>query len=135
MTLEQLYNYLGSYVRNGYGHLNVGVENSFSEGGDLNSIILSNDGHTLILKESYGPPFIVFGLYDVDAGKPFIAKQATGCEGPGVHAGDYILERDDGNKIMHTICGIPKTARFSGIVAHFGVCMNQEILDDKLTTE
>ena len=28
MELEQLYQYLGSYIRNGYGHLNVAVENS-----------------------------------------------------------------------------------------------------------
>lgn len=117
MELKQLYQYLGSYIRNGYGHLNVAVENAFGEGGDLNSISISNDGKTIYLKESYGPQFFEGGLYDVDAGSFFTAKQATGEEGPGIHAGDHILERDDGNKMMHTIAGIPANARFTGTVA------------------
>ena len=119
MELAQLYQYLGSYIRNGYGHLNVAVENMFGEGGDLNSIIISNDGKTIYLKESHGPQFFEGGLYDVDAGSFFTAKQATGEEGPGVHAGDHILERDEGNKMMHTIAGIPANARFTGTVAYF----------------
>lgn len=127
MNLEQLYKYIGSYIRNGYGHLNVGVENEFGEGGDLNAITLSNDGLTIILKESYGTQFIEGGLYDVDIGNPFIAKRATGCEGPGVRIGDFILERDADNDIRHTICGIPATARFTGKIVPFSVCMNQEI--------
>ena len=121
MTLEQLYHYLGSYVRNGYGFLNVGVENAFGEGGDLNAVILSDDGKSIIFKESYEPQFFEGGLYDADAGSCFIAKRATGGEGPGIHAGDHILERDEGNKMMHTILGIPANARFTGIVAHFSV--------------
>ncbi len=121
MTLEQLYRYLGSYISNGYGHLNVAVENMFGEGGDLNSITISNDGTTMCLKESHGPQFFEGGLYDGDAGSPFIAKLATGGEGPGIHAGDQILERDEGNKMMHTISGIPANARFTGIVAHFSM--------------
>lgn len=61
MELEQLYQYLGSYIRNGYGHLNVAVENAFGEGGDLNSISISNDGKTIYLKESNGPQFLRVG--------------------------------------------------------------------------
>ena len=121
MELEQLYQYLGSYIRNGYGHLNVAVENAFGEGGDLDSITISNDGKTIYLKESHGHQFFEGGLYDVDAGGMFIAKRATGGEGPGIHAGDHILERDEGNKMMHTIAGIPADARFTGIVAHFSM--------------
>lgn len=121
MELEQLYKYLGSYISNGYGHLNVAVENAFGEGGDLNSIKISNDGKTIYLKESHGPQFFEGGLYDVDGGSPFIAKQATGGEGPGIYVGEHILERDEGNKMMHTIGGIPANARFTGIVAHFSI--------------
>lgn len=121
MELEQLYQYLGSYIRNGYGHLNVAVENAFGEGGDLNSITISNDGTTINLKESYEHQFFEGGLYDADAGSLFIAKRATGYEGPGIHAGDHILERDEGNKMMHTIAGIPADARFTGTVAHFSM--------------
>lgn len=126
MELEQLYQYLGSYIRNGYGHLNVAVENAFGEGGDLNSISISNDGKTIYLKESYGPQFFEGGLYDVDAGSFFTAKQATGEEGPGVHAGDHILERDEGNNMMQTIAGIPTNARFTGKVAHFSILTKRE---------
>ena len=121
MELEQLYQYLGSYIRNGYGHLNVAVENAFGEGGDLNSISIANDGKTIYLKESHGPQFFEGGLYEVDAGSFFIAKRATGEEGPGIHVGDPILERDEGNKMMHTIGGIPENARFTGIVVHFSI--------------
>lgn len=121
MELEQLYRYLGSYIRNGYGHLNVAVENAFGEGGDLNSITISNDGKTIYLQESHGSQFFEGGLYDVDAGSSFIAKRATGGEGPGIHVGDPILERDEGNKMMHTIAGIPANARFTGIVAQFSM--------------
>ena len=121
MELEQLYQYLGSYISNGYGHLNVAVENAFGEGGDLNSIIISNDGKTMCLKESYGPQFFEGGPYDVDDDSLFIAKQATGGEGPGIHVGDHILERNEGNKMMHTIGGIPANARFTGIVAHLSI--------------
>ena len=121
MELKQLYQYLGSYINNGYGHLNVAVENAFGEGGDLNSITISNDGKTIYLKESYGHQFFEGGLYDVDAGSMFIAKRATGGEGPGIHAGDHILERDEGNKMMHTIAGIPADVRFTGIVAHLSI--------------
>ena len=121
MTLEQLYHYIESYVRNGYGFLNVGVENAFGEGGDLNAAILSDDGKSIIFKESYEPQFFEGGLYDVDAGSYFIAKRATGGEGPGIHVGDHILEREEGNKMMHTISGIPTNARFTGIVALFNM--------------
>lgn len=121
MDLEKFYRILGSYVRNGYGHLNVAVENAFGEGSDLNAIVLSNDGNTIFLKETFGPQFFEGGLYDLDAKASFIAKRATGEEGPGVHKGDYILERDDGNKMMCTIAGIPENARFTGVVANFNV--------------
>ena len=130
MTLEQLYYCLGSYVRNGYGFLNVGVENAFGEGGDLNAVVLSNDGKSIIFKESFEPQFFEGGLYDVDMKGPFIAKRATGGEGPGIHAGDYILERDEGNKMKHTISGIPATARFTGIVAHFSMLKKEDDLED-----
>ena len=126
MELEQLYQYLGSYISNGYGHLNVTVENAFGEGGDLNSISISNDGKTIYLKESHGPQFFEGGLYDVDEGSLFIAKQATGEEGPGIHVGDHILERDEGNNMKYTIAGIPANARFSGIVAHFSILAKGE---------
>lgn len=129
MELEQLYRYLGSYIRNGYGHLNVAVENMFGEGGDLNSISISNDRKTIYLKESYGPQFFEGGLYDVDADSFFIAKRATGGEGPGIHKGDPILERDEGNKMMHTIAGIPANARFTGTVALFSILENGEAND------
>jgi hypothetical protein len=126
MELKQLYQYLGSYISNGYGHLNVAVENAFGEGGDLNSISISNDGKTIYLKESHSPQFFEGGLYDVDDGSPFIAKQATGREGPGIHVGDHILERDEGNNMKHTIAGIPANARFSGIVALFSILAKGE---------
>ena len=126
MELKELYQYLGSYIRNGYGHLNVAVENAFGEGGDLNSITISNDGKTIYLKESHGPQFFEGGLYDVDAGSFFTAKQATGGEGPGIHTGDHILERDEGNKMMHTIAGIPANARFTGMVALFSLLAKRE---------
>lgn len=129
MKLEELYQYLGSYIRNGYGHLNVAVENAFGEGGNLNSITISNDGKTIYLKESHGPQFFEGGLYDVDAGSFFIAKQATGGEGPGIHMGDHILERDDGNKMMHTIAGIPANARFTGTVALFSILAKRKESD------
>lgn len=126
MELEQLYQYLGSYIRNGYGHLNVAVENAFGEGGDLNSIIISNDGKTIYMKESHSPQFFEGGLYDVDAGGLFTAKQATGEEGPGIHAGDHILERDEGKNMMLAIAGIPSNARFTGTVAHFSILAKSE---------
>lgn len=132
MELEQLYQYLGSYIRNGYGHLNVAVENAFGEGGDLNSISIANDGKTIYLKESHGPQFFEGGLYDVDADSFFIAKRATGEEGPGIHVGDPILERDEGNKMMHTIAGIPENARFTGIVAPFSMLDKGEQKVDSL---
>ena len=131
MTLEQLYHCLGSYVRNGYGFLNVGVENAFGEGGDLNAVVLSSDGKSIIFKESFEPQFFEGGLYDVDLKGPFIARRATGDEGPGTKAGDHILERDDGDKMMHVINGIPENARFTGIVAHFSILKEKEECNDQ----
>lgn len=116
MTLEELYRCLGSYVENGYGKMTVYAENSFGEGGDLNAITLSKDGETIVLREDFGCPFFEGGLYDVDGSVPFTAKRATGDEGPGVRPNQYILEREEGNGLMHTIADIPKTARFTGNV-------------------
>ena len=116
MTLEQLYRYLESYVKNGYGQLTVYAENGFGEGGELNAITLSKDGETIVLREDFGAPFFEGGLYDVDGKSPFIAKRAKGDEGPGVRPNQYILEREEGNGVMHTIAGIPKNARFTGNV-------------------
>ncbi len=116
MTLEQLYRYLGSYVENGYGQLTVYAENPFGEGGELNAVTLSKDLKTIFLKEAFGAPFFEGGLYEVDGNSSFIAKRATGDEGPGVRPNQYILEREQGNGMMHTIAGIPKNARFTGTV-------------------
>lgn len=116
MTLEQLYRYLGSYVENGYGKLTVCAENAFGEGGELNAITLSKDGETIVLREDFGVPFFEGGLYEVDGDSSFIAKRATGDEGPGVRSNQYILEREEGNGVIHTIAGIPKNARFTGTV-------------------
>lgn len=115
MTLEELYRCLRSYVENGYGQLTVYAENAFGEGGELNAIALSNDRKSIVLKEDFGVPFVEGGLYEVD-GNSFIAKRATGDEGPGVRPNQYILEREEGNGVMHTIAGIPKNARFTGTV-------------------
>ena len=116
MTLEELYRYLGSYVENGYGKLTVYVENGFGEGGELNAITLSKDGETIVLRENFGVPFFEGGLYEVDGDSSFIAKRATGDEGPGVRPNQYILEREEGNGVIQTIAGIPKNARFTGTV-------------------
>lgn len=116
MTLEQLYRYLGSYVENGYGKLTVFAENGFGEGGELSTITLSKDGETIVLREDFGGQFFEGGLYEVDGKAPFIAKKATGDEGPGVRPNQYILERDDGNGIMHVIANIPQNAPFTGTV-------------------
>lgn len=116
MTLEELYRCLGSYVENGYGKLTVCVENGFGEGGELNVITLLKDGETIVLREDFGGSFFEGGLYDVDGKSPFIAKRAKGDEGPGVRPNQYILEREEGNGVMHTIAGIPKNARFTGKV-------------------
>lgn len=131
MKLKQLYDYLGSYVNNGYGELDVSVENVFGEGGDLNAITLSNDMTTIVLKESYEGLFFEGGLYEMDAQQPFVARIATGEEGPGVKPGSYILERSEGNNMMHTIACIPKNSRFTGQVvplANFADAI--EIADD-----
>lgn len=116
MTLEQLYRYLESYVKNGYGQLTVYAENGFGEGGELNAITLSKDGETIVLREDFGAPFFEGGLYEVDGNSSFIAKMATGDEGPGVRPNQYILEREEGNGVIQTIAGIPKNARFTGTV-------------------
>ena len=116
MTLEQLYRYLGSYVENGYGQLTVYAENAFGEGGELNAVILSNDFKTIFLREDFGGPFFEGGLYEVDGNSSFIAKKATGDEGPGVRPNQYILEREQGNGMTHTIVNIPQNARFTGTV-------------------
>lgn len=116
MTLEQLYRCLGSYVENGYGKLTVCAENAFGEGGELNAITLSNDRESIVLKEDFGVPFVEGGLYEVDGNASFIAKRSTGDEGPGLHPNQYILEREEGNGVVHTIAGIPKNARFTGTV-------------------
>lgn len=115
MTLEQLYRYLGSYVENGYGKLTVYAENGFGEGGELSTITLLQDGETIVLREDFGIQFFEGGLYEVDGKAPFIAKKATGDEGPGVRPNQYILEREE-NGIMHVIAGIPQNARFTGTV-------------------
>lgn len=116
MTLEELYKCLGSYVANGYGQLEVAVENAFGEGGDLNAITLSDDKKTIFLKETHCARFFEGGLYEVDGKSSFVAKRATGDEGPGVRPNGFILEREDGNGLIHTIAGMPENARFTGTV-------------------
>lgn len=96
--------------------MTVYSENGFGEGGELNAITLSNDRESIVLKEDFGVPFVEGGLYEVDGKSSYIAKRATGDEGPGVRPNQYILERDEGNGVMHTIAGIPKNARFTGKV-------------------